>query len=173
MYKALICSCNQLSTSATLLIWSWSTFYLSSFINGIIWHKDIQSGWKACAGTSLCLSAAQRLYAQARCCNRLLLTLCLFLVDKEGEVICAGLAHSERESWLKLPYICQGPRACLGRNSTSDQIMHYNLLTFSNLCGPALTLIEIFLNIIRFKREKVSNYTYVYILYKYLCGLSS
>lgn len=97
---------------------------------------------------------------------------CLLLVDKQGEVICAGLAHSERESWWKLPYICHGPRAYAGRNSTSDQMMHYNLLTFSNLCGPALTLTEIFLNIIKFKREKGNNYRYVYSLYRYLCGLS-
>ena len=47
----------------------------------------------------------------------------------------------------------------------SDQMMHYNLLTFSNLCGPALTLTEIFLNVNELKREKGNNYRYLYPLY--------
>lgn len=72
MHKALICGCNQLSTSATLLLWSQSAFYLSSFTSGIIWHKDFQSGWMHVLG-HLCASLLLKgWHTQACCCNRLL-----------------------------------------------------------------------------------------------------
>lgn len=96
MHKALICGCNQLFTSATISIWSRLAFYLSSFINSIIWHKDIQSVWKDCAGTSLCLCCSKvdmhkHVAVTDRCTSAD--PLCLLLVDKKGEVICAGLAQ--------------------------------------------------------------------------------
>lgn len=47
------------------------------------------------------------------------------------------------------------------RNSISDQMMHYYLLTYSSLCGPALTLTEIFLNINELMKEKGNNYRYL------------
>lgn len=72
MHKALICGCNQLSTSATLLLWSQSAFYLLSFTSGIIWHKDFQSGWMLVLG-HLCASLLLKgWHTQACCCNRLL-----------------------------------------------------------------------------------------------------
>lgn len=144
--------------------WYYMTQGLSIWLKGLCWDISVPlccskvDMHKRVAVTDYCTSADP---------------LCLLLVDKQGEVIPAGLAHSEGESWLKFPYICHGPRACVGRSSTSDQIMHYNLLTFSNLCGLALTLTEILLNIIKFKREKRRNYTQVYSLYRYLCDLSS
>lgn len=101
--------------------WNGLAFHLSSFINSIRWHKDIQSSWRDCVSNSPMLVCSLKVEMHKHVAVTDYCTSadpsCLLLADKQGEVICDGLAHSERESWLKLSYIRHGPRACTGTAS--------------------------------------------------------
>lgn len=163
MYKALICGCKHLSTSATLLIWSRSAFYLSSFINGTnmtqghsIWPKGLC--WdisvplccsdvgvhKHVAVTDYCWSIVLTLGWQGRWSNlcwlgpqwkRKLIKITLHLSWSES--MCGKEQHLRPDYALQLAHLQQFVWPC--------------------------SLTEIF-NIIKFKREKGSNYTHVYSL---------